>query len=122
MMLRRRTALLGFASVVAFGGTSLAVAPANTRKRFVVIILRGALDGLSAVAPYGDADLRTWRGPLVLAEPGRDGGMLDLGGFWGLHPGLAQVHALYRAGEAMPVHAVAGPNHSRSHFEAQDIL
>jgi uncharacterized protein (DUF1501 family) len=122
MMLPRRTILLGGLAAVTLGGASLAVVPANTRKRFVVVILRGALDGLSAVVPYGDANLRNWRGSLVLPEPGRDGGMLDLGGFWGLHPALAQLHALYRAGEALPVHAVAGPNHSRSHFEAQDIL
>jgi len=122
MMLRRRTALLGLAAAVTFGGASLAMADADTRKRFVVVILRGALDGLSVVVPYGDANLRNWRGSLVLPEPGRDGGLLALGGFWGLHPGLPQIHALYRAGQALPIHAVAGPNRSRSHFEAQDIL
>jgi uncharacterized protein (DUF1501 family) len=122
MIMCRRTALLGLASAVAFGNASLAIANADTRKRFVVVILRGALDGLSVVVPYGDADLHNWRGPLVLPEPGRDGGLLDLGGFWGLHPGLPQIHALYRAGQVLPVHAVAGPNRSRSHFEAQDIL
>jgi len=122
MLLRRRTTLLGLASVIAMSGASLAMIPAGTRKRFVIVILRGALDGLSVVVPYGDANLRNWRGPLVPPEPGSEGGTLDLGGFWGLHPGLEQVHALYRAGEALPVHAVAGPNRSRSHFEAQDIL
>jgi uncharacterized protein (DUF1501 family) len=122
MMLRRRTALIGFGSVLAFGGASLAVAQAATRQRFVAIILRGALDGLSVVVPYGDPNLKVWRAPLLPPEPGRDRGVLDLGGFWGLHPAMANLHTLYGSGEALLVHAVAGPNHSRSHFEAQDIL
>jgi uncharacterized protein (DUF1501 family) len=48
--------------------------------------------------------------------------LLDLGGFFGLHPSLASLHTMYQAGEAMPVHAVAGPTRVRSHFEAQDCL
>lgn len=120
-MISRRAALLGLAGV-AFGGASLAFAAADTRKRFVVVILRGALDGLSAVVPYGDANLRRWRGPLVLPEPGQTTGLLDMGGFWGLHPELSQIHALYQAGDVLPVHAAAGPTRSRSHFEAQDLL
>ena len=47
--------------------------------------------------------------------------MLDLGGFYGLHPALANLHAMYRTGEALAVHAVAGPYRARSHFEAQDF-
>ena len=53
--------------------------------------------------------------------PGR-GGLLDLGGFYGLHPALAGMHGMYAAGELLPVHAVAGPVRTRSHFEAQDIM
>src|SRR5215467_5784724 len=48
--------------------------------------------------------------------------MLDLGGFYGLHPSLANLHAMYRANEALMVHAIAGPYRVRSHFEAQDCL
>ncbi|HYZ32018.1 MAG TPA: DUF1501 domain-containing protein, partial [Crenalkalicoccus sp.] len=62
------------------------------------------------------------RGPLALPEPGREGGVLDLGGRFGLHPSLAKTHALYRAGQALIVHAVAGPYRVRSHFDAQDML
>ena len=72
--------------------------------------------------PYGDAALTGLRGELVPPAPGEDGGMLDLGGFYGLHPALANLHAMYRAGEALAVHAVAGPYRARSHFEAQDYL
>src|SRR5215475_7202940 len=118
----RRAALLGLASTFAVGRVSLAFADAPTDRRLVVIILRGALDGIAAVIPYGDAALHDLRGPIVPPAPGRDGGMLDLGGFFGLHPALTGLHAMYRSGEALMVHAVAGPYRVRSHFEAQDCL
>ena len=87
-----------------------------------MVILRGALDGLAAVVPYGDPALADLRGELVPAGPGQPNGLLDLGGFYGLHPSLANLHAMYQAGELLPVHAVAGPYRVRSHFEAQDCL
>ena len=55
----------------------------------MVVILRGAMDGLAAVAPYGDPALRGLRGELVPPPPGQPDGLLDLGGFYGLHPALA---------------------------------
>jgi uncharacterized protein (DUF1501 family) len=120
--LTRRAALLGLTSVFTLGRASLALADAPTDRRFVVVILRGALDGLSAVVPYGDPALAGLRGEIVPSAPGQDGGMLDLGGFYGLHPAVANLHAMYQAGELLPVHAVAGPTRVRSHFEAQDCL
>jgi uncharacterized protein (DUF1501 family) len=120
--LSRRAALLGLASVATLGRSALAVASAPTDKRFVVVLLRGAMDGLAAVTPYGDAALAGLRDALLLAEPGREGGLLDLGGFFGMHPALAELYGMYRAGEALAVHAVAGAWRSRSHFEAQDYL
>ena len=54
--------------------------------------------------------------------PGQPDGLLDLGGFYGLHPSLANLHTMFKAGELLPVHAVVGPTRVRSHFEAQDCL
>ncbi len=122
MILNRRTALLGLTAAVSLGPASLAVAPAGTDRRLVVILLRGALDGLAAVQPYGDPAITSWRGPLLLPEPGQAEGLLDLGGRFGLHPALGGLHGLYRNGEALILHATAGPWRSRSHFEAQDDL
>ncbi len=122
LKLTRRAALLGLTGAVTFGRASLALAAAGTDRRFVVVILRGALDGLAAVVPYGDPDLATLRRELVPPQPGQKDGLLDLGGFYGLHPSLVQLHGLYGANQLVPVHAVAGPYRSRSHFEAQDYM
>ena len=120
-----RRSLLGLGVAAALGGARLAfattAAPA-TEARLVVVLLRGALDGLAAVPPYGDADYARHRGELAMAEPGQEGGALDLGGRFGLHPRLARLHGLYAANQALVFHAVAGPWRSRSHFEAQDLL
>lgn len=120
--LSRRGALLGLGAAFTLGGSRLALAQAPGDARLVVVLLRGGLDGLGAVQPYGDPAFAGLRGPLALPEPGRQGGTLDLGGRFGLHPSLAQFHALYRANQALLVHAVAGPYRSRSHFDAQDML
>ena len=62
--LTRRSALLGLSAAVSFGRVSLAVAAAPTEKRFIVVILRGALDGMAAVVPYGDPSLVGLRGEI----------------------------------------------------------
>jgi uncharacterized protein (DUF1501 family) len=115
MIIGRRAALLGLSSVASLGGASLALAAAPGEKRFVVVLQRGAMDGMAAVVPHGDPGLAALRG----AAPE---GLLDLGGFYGLHPALAGMHAMYQAHELLPLHAVAGPYRVRSHFEAQDYL
>ena len=127
MLLTRRAALLGLTAAWSLGPASLAMAAATPGatardKRFVVVILRGALDGMAAVVPYGDPGLVGLRAALLPPMPGQAGGLLDLGGFYGLHPALSGMHGLYAAGELLPVHAVAGGYRSRSHFEAQDYL
>ena len=125
MTTRRRT-VLGLAGGLVFAGSgarmALAMAAAPTERRFVVVILRGALDGMAAVPPYGDPALAALRPGLLPPPVGAQDGMRDLGGFFGLHPALANLHAMYAANEALIVHAVAGPYRSRSHFEAQDCL
>jgi uncharacterized protein (DUF1501 family) len=117
----RRSLLLGLSAVSLLGGRA-AFANAPGEKRLVVIILRGGLDGLAAVAPYADPAYRAARGELALAEPGREGGALDLGGRFGLSPAMPGFAALFRSGEASIVHAVAGPYRGRSHFDGQDWM
>lgn len=123
----RRGLLLGLTALAATRQARLAVAapPALAMpddRRLVVVIQRGAMDGLAALAPYGDANYRSLRGPLALAEPGRENGLLDCGGFFGLAPELRNFHRFFQEGSLLPVHAIAGPYRNRSHFEAQDML
>lgn len=120
-MLSRRSLLggIGGSTLLAPFGPSFALANAPTDRRLVVVILRGALDGLAALPPYSDPEYRRIRGVLALPE---NDGILDLDGRFGLHPALAPLHTLYRAGEMTALHAVATPYRSRSHFDAQDIL
>jgi len=121
MMISRRASLLGITAAFGFGGCRAALAEAETDRRFVVVILRGALDGLAAVVPHGDPHLAAWRAGLVPPPLGPDS-LLDMGGFFGMHPALSGLHGLYAAGECLPVHAVAGFYRTRSHFDAQDLL
>jgi uncharacterized protein (DUF1501 family) len=100
----------------------LAHAVPNADARLVLVILRGGLDGLAAVAPYAEPQYTALRGPLALTQPGTDGGALDLDGTFGLHPSLVHLHSLYRAGEALVLHAAATPYRERSHFDAQKVL
>ncbi|MFM7690127.1 MAG: DUF1501 domain-containing protein [Alphaproteobacteria bacterium] len=118
----RRALLLGLGASIALPGVRLAFAEAPGPARLVVVLLRGGLDGLYAVQPYADPNFAELRGPLALPEPGREDGLLDLGGRFGLHPRLSGIHAMFRENEALILHAVAGPWRTRSHFDAQDLL
>lgn len=109
-------------TTVASAVPGLAIAMADTEARFVLVVLRGAVDGLALAPPYADGRYRTVRGELALGKPGSDDGVLDLDGFFGLHPSLRMVHELYTADEALVVHAVASPYRERSHFDGQDVL
>lgn len=116
--LQRRT----FLQYAALGSTSwilprLALADTDTDARFVLVILRGALDGLGAVPPYGDGNYAGKRGALAITSPA-----LKLDGMFALHPSLAQLHARYQAKELLVFHAAASPYRDRSHFDGQDFL
>jgi uncharacterized protein (DUF1501 family) len=96
--------------------------PSERRQRLVVVILRGALDGLAAVPPYADPDYAGLRREVALRAPGNAGGALPLNGFFGLHPALEFLQQCYAARELTVLHAVASPYRDRSHFDGQDVL
>jgi uncharacterized protein (DUF1501 family) len=103
------------------GNASFAQAPQAPGK-FVFIILRGAMDGLTAVVPYGDPAYRTLRGAIALDAPGGPTGVLPLVQGFGLHPALKEMHGLWLKGQMSFLHAAASPYRERSHFDAQDML
>ncbi len=94
----------------------------RTDRRFVCVILRGALDGLAAVPPHGDPDYVRLRRELAIAAPGQTDGALPLDRTFGLHPALGFMHESYLAKELLVLHAVASPYRERSHFDGQDVL
>jgi uncharacterized protein (DUF1501 family) len=117
----RREILL--ASGVLFAWTHLPkIARAEGRDpRLLVVVLRGALDGLAAVAPVGDPDWVALRGDNALRVDGPTPG-LRLDDLFALNPAMPNLHRLYLAGESSIVHAVATPYRERSHFDGQDVL
>ena len=123
MLSRRQSlALVGSASLTAMLPARIALAAPPTDRRLVVVVLRGALDGLAAVPPYADPAYRAQRGSLALEEPSSGDGALDLDGRFGLHPALQPLHALYAEQQMIAFQAVATPYRSRSHFDGQDLL
>lgn len=120
-MLTRRLFLASggaIAGAATFGFPGIAFARANTPKRFVFIIQRGAADGLHTVAPTGDPGYAGIRGDF--AQDFANGGRL--GSFFTLHPALAETAKLYADKQALFVHAVASPYRDRSHFDGQNVL
>ena len=118
MLSRRFFLSAGGAAVAALSMPRMAFARANTSRRFVFVIQRGAADGLSILGPSGDplhAGLREG-----FDQPLQNG--TKLGSFFTLHPALAETAKMYAANEALFVHAVASPYRDRSHFDGQNVL
>lgn len=107
---------------VATGLPGICFARADTNARFVLVVLRGAADGLAIAAPYGEANYQSLRGELAIPNPGAGDGLLKLDGLFGLHPSLPRTYELFNKGEALIVHAVSSPYRERSHFDGQDVL
>jgi len=117
MTFTRRTFLRATAAFGALTPASHALG-ATRDPRLVTIVLRGALDGMAAVAPIGDPAYAGLRGDFALAK----GSALPLDGFFALHPAMPQFARLYQARQALVIHAAASPYRGRSHFEGQDVL
>jgi uncharacterized protein (DUF1501 family) len=99
----------------------LASAAGTRDPRLVVIILRGALDGLSAVAPIGDPDYAGLHGAIALSLSGEHPA-LPLDSLFALNPAMPVFARLFKARQAAVVHATATGYRERSHFDGQDVL
>lgn len=117
-----RRSLLGKAALTSVVALSprLVFAAAPTDQRFVFIILRGAMDGMSVVMPVGDPQYVSLRG--ALAVPPGEAAPVKLDSTFALHPAMPRTAAMYAAKEALFIHAVASPYRERSHFDAQNVL
>ncbi len=117
----RREALLGAGALFAWSQMPRLARAEGRDPRMLVIVLRGALDGLGAVAPVGDPDWVGLRGDRALVLDGKTPA-LPLDGFFALNPAMPNLHRLYRKEQATIVHATATPYRERSHFDGQDVL
>jgi len=91
-------------------------------RRLIVIMLRGAVDGLNIVVPHTDPAYYRARPSIAIARPGETGGALPLDARFGLHPALAPLMPLWLAGNLAFIHAAGSPDPTRSHFDAQRYL
>jgi uncharacterized protein (DUF1501 family) len=121
--LSRRRFLLGTSALAAsLAMPRLLFATTGGQSRLVVVILRGALDGLAAVPPYGDPHYAGLHRDLAIAPPGAADGALSLDGTFGLHPAFEFLHERYGKSELIVFQAVASPYRDRSHFDGQNVL
>ena len=111
-------AALGIGALGPLSSLSFAAGASGSANRFVFVVLRGGMDGLSAAPAIGDPEFVAARG--ALAQFGTT--PLSLDPTFALHPNLAQLHAMYGRGELTVVHAVGLPYRERSHFDAQQVL
>ncbi len=118
--LSRRGVLTGSASLALWGMLpAIASASGSRDPRLLVVVLRGALDGLALAAPVGDPDYERLRGAASMPRAGTG---LELDGFFALNAAMPHLHGLYKSREALVIHAVATPYRARSHFDGQDVL
>jgi uncharacterized protein (DUF1501 family) len=123
MLNRRQILQLGAAgTVLNLPMGRFAFADTGSDARFVFILLRGGMDGLSAVPAYGDPNYAKLRGGLTIAAAGKPDGALDLDGFFGLHPAFQNLHAMFKDNQLVVGHAVASSYRERSHFDGQKQL
>jgi len=107
-------AVPSFLTRAAFGAVDTGGRP----KRLVVIFQRGAADGLNIVVPHGESQYYAMRPSINIPKKS----VLDLNGFFGLHPSLAPFQPLWQQRQLAIVHAAGSPDTTRSHFDAQDFM
>jgi uncharacterized protein (DUF1501 family) len=124
-MLTRRNVLKTAGTAALLGSVAparVAFGSAPTENRLAIVILRGGLDGLHAVPPYGDPRYRALRPTIAVPPPGEEDGALDLNGTFGLHPALAPLQPLYAQKQLLIVQAATTGYAERSHFDGQNVL
>ena len=107
-------------TAIATGATSQNGMQDSQNGRLVVVFLRGAYDGLSALVPYGDADYYRLRPSIAIAQPdGTAQTTVRLDNLFGLHPAMAPLLPLWQQGVLGVIPCAGSPDATRSHFEAQ---
>ena len=93
------------------------------RKKIVVTIFqRGAVDGLNMIVPHGESEYYNIRRNIAVPKPNKQGGAVDLDGFFGLNPSLQSLEKYWNSKQMAIVHSAGSPDNTRSHFDAQDYM
>jgi uncharacterized protein (DUF1501 family) len=113
-------AVIGTAAIPAFLTRAAYTAESRTvkNKRLVVVFQRGAADGLNIVVPHGERAYYAMRPSISIPR----NAVIDLDGFFGLHPALSPLQPLWKQRHLAIVHAAGSPDPTRSHFDAQDFM
>ena len=113
-------AVVGTAAIPSFLQRAAFAADAATsgKKRLVVVFQRGAADGLNIVVPHAESSYYSMRPTINIPRQN----VIDLDGFFGLHPSMASFQPLWKDGHLAIVHAAGSPDTTRSHFDAQDYM
>jgi uncharacterized protein (DUF1501 family) len=119
---RAFVSLVGGAVLSPLFGPLSAARAADEPRRLVVVMLRGAVDGLNVVVPYGEQAYYDSRPTIAIQKPGAENGALPLDGHFALHPSLAALMPLWTEKKLAFIHAAGSPDPSRSHFDAQQFI
>jgi len=129
--------LVGLSAMPAFLQRAVAATPMPNKKQLVVLFQRGAADGLNIVVPFSEPNYYRLRPSIAVPQPKRGGRgsgfvlanpelngdtVIDLDGYFGLHPSLAPLQPLFQKNQLAIVHAAGSPDPTRSHFDAQDFM
>ena len=120
-------AMASFAAAPSFlvrAAMAQGTASGKDRPILITVFQRGAADGISMVAPFGDRNYAKARPQIAVPTPrtGAADTAIDLDGFFGFHPSLSPLKSIYDTGHLAVVHAVGSPDNTRSHFDAQDYM
>src|SRR5260370_23247837 len=116
--------MIGMSTLPGFLRRATAATPMPNRKKLVVLFQRGAADGLNIVVPFAEPNYYRMRPTIAIPQPKRGGAdaVLDLDGFFGLHPSLAPLVPMFQKSQLAIVHAAGSPDPTRSHFDALDYM
>jgi len=120
----RRAAILSASGIVLLSPHAWAARSidSSSKRRLIVVFLRGAVDGLNVVVPHGESAYYDARPTIAIGRMGASDGVIDLDGHFGMHPALAPLEGSWRDGTLAFVHACGSPDATRSHFDAQDFM
>ena len=103
--------------------TASAAGATGRAKQLIAIFQRGAVDGLSVIIPFGEAEYYRARPSIAIPRPGSgDNAAIDLDGFFGFNPRLQPLKPFWDSRQLAIIDACGSPDNTRSHFDAQDYM